>query len=151
MTTIRTTTDFEQGRFRQHGRASVSFDGRIMRFESTGPFNAEHIKAAERTIRDLLREDPPHGPYFDVIRLHGSALIAMDVLPALEKLVENLLSDGLLSSATAIVDEEGVEGFKLMYPPYAAIYAAHGHPVRSFTSYAEAEAWLATLLAAAGA
>ncbi|WP_342117346.1 hypothetical protein [Pseudoduganella sp. OTU4001] len=146
----RNTTELERSRFRQHGNADVTFDGRSMRAESTGPFNAEHIEASELTIRDLLAACPPNGPYVQLIRVHESALFSMDLEAALRRMIENLRADGILSAAVAAVDEEGCDGFGLMFPRYAAIYASYGIPVRDFTSYAAAEAWLESVLAAAG-
>ena len=142
MTATRHSRDYDVGMFKPHGSADISFDGRIMRFESTGPFNAELVVATGMAMRDLLEQCPPQGPYFELIRVHRSALLAMNVLPALEKLVADLSAAGLLSAGTAIVDEHGLDGFKLMFLPYAAVYAGYGHPILSFTDYAGAEAWI---------
>ncbi len=138
----RSTDDYGYGRFRPHGSTEVSFDGRIMRIESTGPFNAELIVAAGMAMRDVLKEVPPTGPWWELVRLHDSALISMEVLPALEKLIIDLRQEGLRSEGTAIVAGLDVDGFKLMIRPYLAVYAAKGNRVKVFASYAEAEQWI---------
>jgi len=142
----RNTNDYRPGRFRPHGSAEVSFDGRIMRIESTGPFNAELMVAAGQAMRDVLKELPPTGPWWELVRLHGSALISMEVLPALEKLIVDLRQEGLKSEGTAIVASEDVDGFKLMIRPYLAVYASNGHQAEVFSNYVEAEEWLESRL-----
>ncbi|MES2317755.1 MAG: hypothetical protein V4631_09700 [Pseudomonadota bacterium] len=83
MTTIarRSTDQYKVGPFPVHGQSALAFDGTLMRFESTGPFNRELMLAAEMAIGELVAEIPPSGPWAEIVRLHGSALIAMDVMP----------------------------------------------------------------------
>jgi len=142
----RNTDDYPLGRFRPHGSVEVSFDGRIMRFESAGPFNAELMATAGLAMRDVLKELPPAGPWWELVRLHGSALISMEVLPALEKLIVDLRNEGLQSEGTAIVAEQDVDGFKLMIRPYLAVYSANGRTAEVFANYAEAEQWIESRL-----
>jgi hypothetical protein len=145
----RNTDQYHVGRFRQHGRTELSFDGTIMRFESSGPFNRELMDAASMAMRDILNELPPVGPWAEIICLRGSALIAPEVLPALQELIESLADDGFASVATAIVAADDVEGISLMIPPYAAVYAAMGRPFNTFESLGDAESWIQDQLAAA--
>jgi hypothetical protein len=144
----RSTDQYDVGRYRQHGRADLSFDGVIMRFESEGPFNRELIRAAGAAMRDLLSELPPNGAWGEIVWLRNSALIAPEVLPALQELIEDLTHEGLVSVATAIVAADDVEGFSLMIPPYAAIYAANHRQFEVFERLEDAEAWMHDRLAA---
>ena len=143
----RNTDQYDLGRYRQHGRSDIHFDGKIMRFESMGPFNKELIRAVEMAMRDLLNEVPPTGPWAEIVWLRGSALIAPEVLPAMKGLIENLTDDGLVSAATAIVATDDVEGLSLMIPPYAAIYVASHRHFDTFGSMEDAEAWIHVRLA----
>jgi hypothetical protein len=143
----RSTEQYDLGRFHPHGRAEVSFDGTLMRFESTGPFNREMIVATGMAMRELLTECPPAGPWAEIVRLHGSALIAMDVLPALEELIDGLAREGIASKATAIVASSDIEGFALMLTPYGAIYASRQRPFAAFATVEEAERWIAPQVA----
>lgn len=143
----RSTEQYDLGRFHPHGRADVSFDGTLMRFESTGPFNRESIIATGMAMRELLAECPPPGAWAEIVRLHGSALIAMDVLAALEELIDGLAREGIASKATAIVAASDIDGFALMVKPYAAIYAARNRPFAAFATVEEAEDWIAALVA----
>jgi hypothetical protein len=144
----RSTGQYDFGTFSPHGHADISFDGRIMRFESTGPFNRELMVAGGIAIRELVAECPPKGPWAEIVRLHGSALIAMDVIAALDELITSLASEGIASTATAIIASSGTEGLNVMIKPYAAVYAAHARPFATFAVQAEAEEWIALQLQA---
>jgi hypothetical protein len=130
------------GRFRQHGQSDIYFDGRIMRFESIGPFNSELIRAVGMAMRDLLDEVRPTGLWAEIVWFRGSTLIAPEVLPALQELIENLAKEGLLSAAIAIVATDEVDGLSLILPPYAAIYARSHRHFKTFARLEDADAWV---------
>jgi hypothetical protein len=143
----RHTEQYDFGQFGVLGHSDISFDGKIMRFESTGPFNRELMLAAGIAIRELVTECPPAGRWVEIVRLHGSALIAMDVIAALDDLITSLASDGIASAATAIIAPSNTEGLSVMIKPYAAVYAAHSRPFAIFATADEAEAWIELQLA----
>ena len=145
----RSSEQYSPGRFRQHGLTEMWFDGRLMRFESTGPFNQELIVAAGMGMRELLAEIPPPGPWAELTLIHGSALISREVLDATRTLIEQLKRERLTSVALALVAGPEVDGARLMVPEYAAVQGDSGRPFKAFMQMAEAEEWVAAHLAAA--
>jgi hypothetical protein len=143
----RNTDMYNLGRFKSHGRAELSFDGRFMRFSSTGPYNGEHLLAVRSAIRELIQERPPTGPWAEIIHLQGSALITPELLHALGEVIATLASEGIASAATAVVATSENVGFALMVRPYAAVYAELQRPFAAFSTVAEAEAWAEAQLA----
>lgn len=137
-------------RFTPHGKLTAHVAGRVLYFESTGPFNVEMIDAVVRAYRPLLQQLADGGPYGHISVFHRSMLATPDTLHAFNELLAEWRRSGLAPVANAYVAADEVEGRNIMMPVFAKVFAGFG-PFRDFRHIDEAEAWVTDALRSAGA
>lgn len=133
-------------RFQPHGRITAHIAGPILCFETEGPFNAEVVEALLRAYRPLLVELADRGPYGHVTVFHRSMLATPEALHAFGALLAEWRASGIMPAANAYVAEASVEGRGLMMPIYEKLFTGPV-PFRTFHTVADAEAWIAEVLA----
>ncbi|MES2068850.1 MAG: hypothetical protein V4488_00780 [Pseudomonadota bacterium] len=142
----RSTDQYTVGRFRSHGSSTMRFEDGILYYVTRGPFNLQLVQASELALRDLLAEVQPQLPWGEIVVVEGSALLATEVLDALQRLIAALARDGLAAVATAMVAAPEVEGISITRKLVARIYAADGRPFQYFEHEQDAQAWIAGML-----
>ena len=134
------------GEFPPHGTARVSVTGRIVRLYAVGPWNAEFVVQAHKSIRAQVAEHV-EGPWALLVDMKGTALCGPDALAAIRNVAgADAKQAGRI--ATAWVIEPGVEGRNEM-SRFAQSTFAGVTPIRVYRNEAEAEEWLTAMLALA--
>lgn len=136
-------------RFTPHGELSAQICGKVLYFESVGPFNAEVVDAVVREFRPVLARLADAGPFGHISVFHRSMLATPDALASLAALLAEWKQSGLAPIANAYVAGEAVEGRGIMLPVFARAFDGFG-PFRGFHHLDEAEAWIAAALHEAG-
>jgi hypothetical protein len=133
-------------RFEPHGRITAHLSGRVLYFETTGPFNAEIVEAVVRAYQPLVKDISGTGRFGHISVFHRSMLATPDTLESLNLLLGEWRRLGFAPVGNAYVADDAVEGRNIMMPVFAKVFEGFS-PFRDFRSIAEAEAWIAGLLA----
>lgn len=133
-------------RFEPHGRITAHLAGRILFFETTGPFNAEVVEAVVRAYEPLVKSVAGTGRFGHISVFHRSMLATPDTLEALNLLLGEWRQSGFAPIGNAYVADDSVEGRNIMMPVFAKVFEGFGR-FRDFHRIADAEAWIAELLA----
>jgi hypothetical protein len=128
-------------RFQPHGTLTAHVAGKVLYFESTGPFNAEVVDAVVRAYQPLLQQLADAGPYGHISVFHRSMLATPDALHAFDGLLAEWRHSGLAPVANAYVAADDVEGRNVMMPVFAQVFAGFS-PFRDFRTVEEAEQWV---------
>lgn len=149
---IRISEDsFSGSVFRPHGRYSAKCEGRLVIMEASGPFNAEMLQAYHQATLPLLAKVRARGPYVTLTEYHDSMMMSPSVVDLLAKSVAQANIEGNSALAVAYAVEPSVEGRDLMIPLIeSTVFAPVGHQFKAFSNRTDAEAWLRSVLAAAG-
>lgn len=142
------TDEVTPSQFAAHGRVEMAFDGDILLYEATGPFNRELFESLAQAQLDFLSSAAPRGPWASICLIRTSALTSPEGLARFEEAVLALNATPYVPVATAFVVPPQVEGGKIMLPLIAALYARAGRPFQGFETMAEARAWVKAYLAA---
>ena len=132
--------------FRAHGDIEVVKDGSIIRAAGAGPFNVEAVAGYARRMAQLVAAVEPGGRFVVIARMSRSILAPPDAWAALGESVRSRRDGPSRQVGAAWVKEGEVEGWALMLPKVAAIYAAIDVPFRGFDDEAAATAWALDVL-----
>lgn len=135
-------------RFQPHGMITTHIAGKVLYFESTGPFDAEVVDAVVRAYQPLLQRLADGGPFGHVSVFHQSMLATPGALDALEGLLVEWLRSGLAPVANAYVAADDVKGRDVMMPTFARVFSGFS-PFRDFRAVDDAERWITDSLAKA--
>jgi hypothetical protein len=135
-------------RFQPHGNLTAHVAGKVLYFESTGPFNVEVVDAVVRAYQPLLQRLADAGPFGHISVFHESMLATPDALHAFDALLGEWRRTGLAPLANAYVADADVEGRDIMMPVFAKVFSGFS-PFRDFHNIEEAEGWIGAALAAA--
>ncbi len=133
-------------RFPAHGRIAAHPVGRIVYFDSTGPFNIEAVAAMREAYTPVMTAMAVDGAFGHVTVFHGSMLATPEALAALAALLAEWRSAGIMPVANAYVAGPEVEGRDLVLPHYAAAFGPSS-PLRLFDGLADAKVWVEAALA----
>jgi hypothetical protein len=136
-------------RFTPHGELSAVICGKVLYFESVGPFNAEVVDAVVRTYRPVLAQLADAGPFAHITVFHRSMLATPDAMQAFAGLLAEWKRSGLAPIANAYVAGVEVEGSAIMLPMFARAFEGFG-PFRGFQQLDAAEDWVGAALREAG-
>lgn len=131
------------------GNVTAHIAGRVLFFESTGPFDGEVVEAVIRAYQPLLQRLADGGPFAHVSVFHGSMLATPAALDAFDQLLGEWRRSGIAPIANAYVAAADIEGRSLMMPIFASVFSGFS-PFREFDRLEEAEAWVRQRLAAVG-
>ena len=138
----RNIQDFAVGGFRPHGEVELWAEGPVMRVIAQGPFNREAVRALGKAVNDLYQALGPDRPICELIEYRHSLLASPETLTTLGDLLALMTRLGIAQKAIAIVVTDDVEARDLMLPIVTKVYTDQGRAVASFSSVAEAQAWL---------
>ncbi|MBH9576774.1 hypothetical protein [Inhella proteolytica] len=142
MNAFRSTDDIAQPRFRAHGRVDFHVDGRLLRTEAIGPFNAELVLAVQALVHQIYREMAAGPTWGQLVRFHESALASPDTLEQFTLTLCALRAQGLTPHATAYELPPEVEGATLMARPFQQCFEQAGLHFAHFAHADEAHTWL---------
>jgi len=131
------------------GRITAHIAGRVLFFESAGPFDGEVVEAVIRAYQPLLQRLANGGPFAHISVFHGSMLATPAALDAFDHLLGEWRRSGLSPLANAYVAAADIEGRGQMMPIFAGVFSGFS-PFRDFERLEEAEAWVRQRLAAIG-
>jgi len=138
--------DFEPSRFEPHGAVTVLSEGNIVRYDVTGPFNAEFMVLVVKLVDKLYSEVVNKGPFGEVTVFRNSMLMPPDAISRIIDVLQRWKIRGCAPLATAWVIEPNVDGALLMVPLFEKKFSAAGHPFLRCDNVEEAEIWLKKIL-----
>ncbi len=140
------TDDVVQSRFAPHGRVEMRFEGDILFYEATGPFNRELVDSLAIAQRDILTTATPQRPWVSVSIMRRSMLASPDAFARYSEMMHTPRPAQFTPLASAYVVAPDVEGRSLMLPKYEAIHIASGRIFQSFTQLDDALVWARSLI-----
>ena len=143
--------DKPRRRLRPTAHLEVVADGHILRLEAAGPFSKALVIYLFLMGRNLLADTVRQNiPYAVVITFHQSLRMTPDAIQQLIDLLDDTeRRGGPPPLATAYVINPEIEGARLMLPILADIYRKT-RAFEAFSSGADADAWVHSLLGQAG-
>lgn len=135
------TADVAVSRFAAHGQVEISFDGDILLYKATGPFNKELVESLAVAQSDILSAADHQGPWVSVSLMLGSMLASPEAFARYADMMHAPKPPHYIPLASVYVVAPDVEGRSLMLPKYAAIHTACGRQFQSFERLDEALAW----------
>lgn len=140
------TDDVVQSRFAPHGRVTMRFEGDILFYDATGPFNIELVDSLAIAQRDILTTANHQGPWVSVSIMRNSLLASPDAFARYAAMMHAPRPPEFTPLASAYVVGPAVEGRSLMLPKYEAIHIASGRIFQSFEQLDDALAWARSLI-----
>lgn len=145
------TDEITPSQFAAHGRVEMFFDGDILNYEASGPFNRELFESLALAQLEFLSTSSHDGPWASICLVSTSMLTSPEGLARYEEMIRAPKPDRFTPVATAFVVPPEVEGGKLMQPLLSAIFVRVGRPFRWFENMAQAKAWVGVQIEAARA
>lgn len=142
----RSTNDVITSRFAPHGLVEIAFDGDILLYKATGPFNKELVESLAVAQMDVLTVADHRGPWVSVSLMLGSMLASPEAFARYSDMMHAAKSAQFTPLASAYVVAHDVEGRALMLSKYAAIHTSSGRLFRSFDQLDDALAWAHDLI-----
>lgn len=145
------TVDVVCSRFAPHGRVEMRFEGDILYYDATGPFNKELVESLAVAQREILTTANHQGPWVSLSIMRGSLLASPDAFARYTEMMHSPRPAQFTPLASAYVVAPDVEGRLLMLPKYAEIHTSTGRIFKSFEQLGNALAWAQSLVDAAKA
>lgn len=140
------STDHAKGRFAPHGAIQVWPEGSVIRYDVTGPFNIEGIKAFAHTIASLLDNWQPDGPHGSISFWHESMMASPDALAA----YAHVLRSGRERYPKEVINvwfvPREIEGRLIMQSRWQNIYHENGYSLEIVHDETEARERIRTAL-----
>jgi hypothetical protein len=144
---LRTSTnEVKASRFAPHGLVEISFDGDILLYTATGPFNKELVESLAVAQAEILNAANHLGPWVSVSLMRNSLLASPEAFAQYADMMHTARSAQFTPLASAYVVAPDVEGRALMLPKYAAIHTSSGRLFKSFDQLDDALAWAHVLI-----
>lgn len=140
------TDDFDQQRFRPHGRVKFYREGNLAICEAIGPFNTELVEAIGRAEMQLIEQMKQLPKWGDIVIIKDNALASPDAMDELTNYLIQLGRADMHSAVTAMVIGEDVVGGAIMANHLVNVYADAGLPLHVFTTLADAKVYVKLLL-----
>lgn len=144
----KSTNDVVASRFAPHGRVEMWFEGDILFYDATGPFNKELVDSLAVAQGDILNAANHQGPWVSVSVMRVSLLASPDAFARYSEIMHIPRPAQFTPLASAYVVAPDVEGRSLMLPMYADIHISSGRIFQSFEQLDDALAWARGLIAA---
>ena len=136
------TSQFQTTAFSPHGEVSLWFEDQILYYDATGPLNTEVIECLALAQVEFLKQFEPQGPWGSMAVYKVSAMMGPTCLARYEAMMSTPKPAGKTPVATAFVMGPDVDGYRLMAPLYAKIYAGIQRPFRAVETLEEGRRWL---------
>lgn len=131
------------GVFNPHGQFAAKVEGRIIRLEAAGPFNAELARQYSLGISPLFATVSARGPFGVMIEVTLSLLMGPDAIRVFADFLLAAKQRGVRTVGTAYVVATDIEGRDVMLPLLEQkIYRPAGVAFGAFERRADAQAWL---------
>lgn len=140
------TDDFSQGTFKPHGRMELELSGQLNILQAKGPFNKELVTAADAAQEGLYEALLQKKRWGTVLIFRESALISLDAVAEITRILKVRVAQGYVPVAVAIVLTAQVEGGKYMKAYYLKAYQEAGINVRAFEDEELAKDWVAGVI-----
>lgn len=85
----KSTADVVLSRFAPHGRVEMRFEGDILYYDATGPFNKELVESLAVAQRDLLTTANHHGPWVSLSIMRGSLMASPEAFARYSELMHS--------------------------------------------------------------
>ena len=142
-------SQFHTTAFSPHGEITLWFDDQILYYEVIGPLNTEVIEGLARAQTEFLHQFSPVGPWGSIAVCKVSAVLGPACLARYEAMMSSPKPAGKTPVATAFVMGPDVDGYRLMAPLYARIYARIQRPFCAVETLEEGRAWVFAQIAQA--
>lgn len=143
------TSQFQSTAFSPHGEVALWFEDQILYYDVTGPLNTEVIECLALAQAEFLQQIEPQGPWGSIAVCKISAVMGPDCLARYGAMMATPKPTGKTPVATAFVMGPDVDGYRLMAPLFAKIYAGIQRPFRAVETLEEARQWLFAQIAQA--
>jgi hypothetical protein len=135
-------SDFKTSRFSMHGEVTLTTDGNILLYESTGPFNVETIQAFTTARASIHKAIDSTRPYAAIVHWRNSALMPLEAFAAYQDGYVSFLRENRHPLLLAWVFGPEVEGMDFMIARFRHIFDEHRLNFRSFSTAADARKWV---------
>jgi hypothetical protein len=136
------TSQFNSTAFSPHGEVALWFEDQILYYEATGPLNTEVIECLALAQMEFLQQLEPQGPWASIALCKVSAMMGPECLARYAAMMSAPKPPGKAPVATAFVMGPDVEGYRLMAPLFARIYASIGRPFCAVETLEEGRQWV---------
>jgi hypothetical protein len=136
------TSQFNSTAFSPHGEVALWFEDQILYYDATGPLNTEVIECLALAQMEFLKQIEPQGPWGSIAVCKVSAMMGPECLARYEAMMSTPKPAGKAPVATAFVMGPGVDGYRLMAPHFARIYAGIGRPFCAVETLEEGRQWV---------
>lgn len=148
-TPVLRASQFRTTAFSPHGEIALWFDDQILYYEVIGPLNTEVIECLALAQMEFLQQFEPPGPWGSIAVGKISAMMGPECLARYEAMMSSPKPAGKTPVATAFVMGPDVDGYRLMAPLFAKIYAAIQRPFRVAETLEEGRQWVFAQIAQA--
>lgn len=136
------TSQFQATAFSPHGEVALWFEDQILHYEATGPLNTEVITCLGLAQAEFLQQFEPQGPWGSMAVCKVSAMMGPECLARYGAMMSTPKPAGKTPVATAFVMGPDVDGYRLMAPLFAKIYAGIQRPFRAVETLEEGRQWV---------
>lgn len=143
------TSQFQSTAFSPHGEVALWFEDQILYYDVTGPLNTEVIECLALAQTEFLKQVEPHGHWGSIAVCKISAVMGPECLARYGAMMAAPKPVGKTPVATAFVMGPDVDGYRLMAPLFAKIYAGIQRPFRTVETLEEGRQWVCAQIAQA--
>ena len=143
------TSQFRTTAFSPHGEIVLWFEDQILYYEVTGPLNTEVIECLALAQMEFLKQYEPQGLWGSIAVCKVSVVMGPQCLARYDSMMSVPKPVGKAPIATAFVMGPDVDGYHLMAPLFAKIYAGIERPFLAVETLEEGRQWVFAQIAQA--
>ncbi|TXH89877.1 MAG: hypothetical protein E6Q78_05530 [Rhodoferax sp.] len=143
------TSQFQSTAFSPHGEVALWFEDQILYYDVTGPLNTEVIECLAVAQTEFLKRIEPQGPWGSIAVCKISAVMGPECLARYGAMMATPKPAGKTPVATAFVMGPDVDGYRLMAPLFAKIYAGIQRPFLTVETLEAGRQWVCAQIAQA--